>query len=113
MSEVFWLVAAAILSLTGMSWLALAMKAHWSQLYQDRKLEPRRSLLRVMGSAALVVSGLCCLQADHPSMAVLVWVMLMAGAAIAVAMILGRQPRLLGLLCPGFLGKSQYLDNNL
>lgn len=100
MPEALWLIAAALICFLGMSWLALAMKVHWQQLYQDEHSPAQSKRLRTMGSAALIVSGLCCLQADHASMAVLVWVMLLAGSAVSVAMILARQPLLLRWVYP-------------
>lgn len=47
-----------------------------------------RLRLRVVGYCSLAVAFLLCLAADHPSMAVLVWVMLLALAAKSVASIL-------------------------
>lgn len=91
MSEVFWLITAAALSFSGMAWLALAMEVHWGQVMHRPAEEARttRRALRCMGAAALVLSLLACLLADRPSMAVLVWVMLLAGSAVAVAVLLG------------------------
>ena len=94
MSEALWLVTAAALSLAGMGWLALAMEVHWGQV-MHRPAEaaaPTRRLLRALGVLALPLSLLACLMADRPSMAVLVWVMLLAGSAAAIAMALARRP---------------------
>ncbi|MBA4343006.1 MAG: DUF3325 domain-containing protein [Methylibium sp.] len=102
MSEALWLAAAAALTLAGMGWLALAMEAHWGQVMQ-RPAEAAaraRQVLRAMGILALPLSLLACLMADRPSMAVLVWVMLLAGSAAAVAMILARRPQMLRALWP-------------
>jgi hypothetical protein len=45
---------------------------------------------------------LACLAADRPSMAVLVWIMLQTGSAVAVAMVLSHRPRwLAALAAPG------------
>jgi len=51
--------------------------------------------------AGLAASAALCFIADRPSMAVLVWVMLLAGAAVFVALTLARWPRRLRLLWPG------------
>ncbi|MCU0956498.1 MAG: DUF3325 domain-containing protein [Hydrogenophaga sp.] len=93
MSEAFWLLLAAALSFSGMAWLALAMEVHWGQvMHQDaRAVGPRRRLLRTLGAVALLMSLQACLVADRPSMAVLVWVMLLAGSAFGVAMLLSRR----------------------
>lgn len=102
MSEVLWLAVAAVLNVAGMAWLALAMEVHWGQVMQrsaDEAGHTRRAL-RIMGATALPLSLLACLMADRPSMAVLVWVMLLAGSALLVAMTLAGRPRLLALLWP-------------
>jgi len=95
MSEAVWLVAAVALSLCGMAWLALAMEVHWGQvmhLHPEQAWRPRRRF-QAMGAMALLLSLLACLMADRPSMAVLVWIMLLAGSAVGVAMLLSYRPR--------------------
>ncbi len=100
-SAALWLLVATVLSLLGMSWLALAMKVHWQQVFNNRVEQqnslPNAGLLRVLGGVAIISSGLCCLQADHASMAVLVWFMLLTLAAFTVAMTLTSRPGLLAL----------------
>lgn len=102
MSEVLWLILAAMLSLCGMALLALAMEVHWGQVMhraaRDALID--RILLRVLGAAALLLALLACLVADRPSMAVLVWVMLLAAAAVLVAFTLTWRPRALRFLWP-------------
>lgn len=90
MSEALWLLLAAALSFSGMAWLALAMGVHWSQVMQQpaHPSGTTREGLRVLGAGALLLSLLVCLTTDRPSMAVLVWVMLLIGCAVAVAMVL-------------------------
>jgi hypothetical protein len=102
MVEALWLLAAAVLSFAGMAWLALAMDVHWGQVMHRPAGEARaaRRGLRALGAAALLASLLACLIADHPSMAALVWIMLLAGAAAAVAMVLAYRPGLLAWLWP-------------
>lgn len=102
MSEALWLTAAAALSLAGMGWLALAMEVHWGQvMHRPSEAAPRtRQVLRALGMLALPLSLLACLMADRPSMAVLVWVMLLAGSAAAIAMTLARRPQVLRALWP-------------
>lgn len=94
MSEATWLAAAAVLGLAGMAGLALAMDAHWSQVMRRPGVPAARTrrMLRTLGAAALLLSLAACLMADRPSMAVLVWVMLLTGSALAVAMALARLP---------------------
>ncbi|GAA5232543.1 DUF3325 domain-containing protein [Verticiella sediminum] len=102
MSEALWLALAAVLSVAGMAWLALAMDVHWVQVMgrpsHDAAGVPR--LLRCIGAAALALSLLACLMADAPSMAVLVWVMLLAGAATSIALMLAWRAPALRLLWP-------------
>lgn len=102
MSEALWLAAAAAMALAGMGWLALGMEVHWGQaMHQPAEAATgTRRLLRRLGAAALAASLLACLKADRPSMAVLVWVMLLAGSALVIAMLLARRPRLLALAWP-------------
>ena len=103
MSELSWLIAATALSLSGMAWLALAMEVHWGQvMHRPASQAPRtRQLLRGLGALALLLSLLACLMADRPSMAALVWIMLMAGSAVAVALTLSWRPRGLRALAIG------------
>ncbi len=97
MSDSLWLAAAAVLNLAGMAGLALAMETHWHQVIH-RMHRPAsavvsaRQLLRALGAIALLLSLQACLTADRLSMAVLVWVMLSAASAVAVAMVLARYP---------------------
>ncbi len=102
MPEALWLVIAAMLALAGMGWLALAMEVHWGQVMHSpaEAAAGSRRLLRVLGLTALPLSLLACLMADRPSMAVLVWVLLLAGSAVAVAMTLARRPQALRALWP-------------
>lgn len=93
--------AAAVSTLAGFGWLALAMDTHWEQAHAGAVPSPavaRR--LRVLGSIALLVSLGLCLAADHPTMAVLVWFMLLAGSAVTIAMTLSWQPHWLRRLWP-------------
>jgi len=84
--------AAAIAALAGLAWLALAMEVHWAQVHGLRaRATPAR--LRTAGAAALALSFALCLGADHVSMAVLVWLMLLAGSALAIAMMLSTRPQ--------------------
>ena len=86
MRDVLMLSAALISSTAGMTWLALAMKGHWQQACGG--VGPSRMaalVLRTLGALALAASLWLCLAVDHASMAVLVWVMSLAAAALAVA----------------------------
>lgn len=103
MSETLWLLLAAALSFAGMIWLALAMDVHWGQVMHQGADVPghHRLLLRAAGTGGLLLSLLACLLADRPSMAALVWIMLLACSGFAVAMLLSRRPRWLAPLASG------------
>ncbi|KAF1691445.1 DUF3325 domain-containing protein [Pseudoxanthomonas koreensis] len=96
-----WLLAAALgAGFAGMGWLALAMPAHARQVWGAPAAPATTRLLRVLGTLGLFASLLLCLAVDHPTMASLVWVMLLAGSALAVAFTLSWRPRWLGVLAP-------------
>jgi hypothetical protein len=92
MNEAAWLIIAFVLMLLAMSWFALSLKSHWKQVTDGK---PASHVLRGIGWLCVVLSGLACLQADHASMAVLVWAMLSATAAFIVGQVLSYRPTLL------------------
>lgn len=103
----FLLLAAALLcSVTGMSWLALAMDVHWRQACDNAPDTGRSKVLRLSGAVALAAALALCLAVDHATMASLVWVMSMAAAALAVAFTLTTRPRLLAAFVPGLSGNK-------
>ena len=97
MPDSLLLIAALACSTAGMGWLALAMDVHWNQVFVSHRAR-RPAVLRVLGSAALVASLLLCLAADTATMAVLVWMMLLAISAAAIAFVLSTRPRILAPL---------------
>lgn len=105
-SAALLLAGAALLSVWGFAGLALAMDAHWQQVFgpargaEQAPSTAMRRLLRTLGSLLLLASLGLCLRADHPSMAVLVWLMLLAGGALLLAMVLAWRPHWLRLLWP-------------
>jgi hypothetical protein len=97
--EVGMLTAALLASVLGFAWFALAMEPHWRQVRTDAPISRRAAtVLRVLGAAALFGSLLLCLQVDHVSMASLVWVMSLAGAALIITFTLAWRPRTLAWL---------------
>lgn len=102
MSDALWLMVATLTNLMGMVWLALAMEVHWAQVMHRpaHEVPAARRQLRRLGGVALPLSLLACLMADRPSMAVLVWVMLLACSAVVVAWVLAHRPKLLALAWP-------------
>lgn len=85
MAEPLLLGGAAVTAFLGLAWLALDMPTHWTQVHAAGL--PSRGI-QWAGVAALGLSLGLCLAADHPSMAALVWLMLLATSAVAVAMTL-------------------------
>lgn len=101
MRETLLLLAALLTSVLGLAWFALAKETHWRQLQRARPLtDSTRWRLRALGTAALLASFALCLAADHVSMAALVWVMVLAPAALLVTFVLSWRPRWLALLAP-------------
>lgn len=99
MADALSLMGAALLSVCGMGWFALAKAPHWQQVRGQAM--PKTSHVRALyflGSAALALSLVLCLVADHVSMASLVWVMLLTGAALVVTFTLAWRPRWLAFL---------------
>lgn len=100
-SAAWALPAALACTVVGCAWLALALPAHWQQV-QGAAAPTRlqQLLLRLAGTGALAASAGLCLRADHPGMAALVWVMLLAAAALSVAFTLAWRARWLApLVC--------------
>lgn len=78
----------------GWAWVALAMDTHWAQALPRRAHHAAQArLLRVLGAASLLAALAACLQADHASMAALVWVMALTTGALLVALLLAWRPR--------------------
>jgi hypothetical protein len=92
--------AGALLAvLAGLGWLALAMEVHWAQAMGAAPRSPGTARrLRVQGALAQMAGLALCLAVDHPSLAVLVWTMALAGAALAIAFTLSWRPHWLRVL---------------
>lgn len=90
---------ALLANVTGLAWLALSMDVHWEQVRGP--VPPARGtvvLLRWLGAVVVAASLAVCLAVDHGSMASLVWFMVLAGSALAIAFTLAWKPRLLAPL---------------
>lgn len=106
MTEAMWLSAAVVTVIVGMGWLALAYQSHWQQVFPTNQHQPNSVALKWAGWSFLLMSGVCCFIADHPTMAALVWVMLLAVSAMLVAIILSHQPALLRMICLPFFSRN-------
>ena len=90
------LLLAFATGVTGTAWLALAKLPHWRQVTgQEVQSAATRRTLRIAGAVALAVSLALCLAADHITMSFLVWIMIIAAGALAVAFTLAYRPRTL------------------
>lgn len=99
MSDVLLLVAALLATQLGMGWLALAMEVHWQQVRDSNTRPPRMiTILKTLGYAGLASALLLCLAADTATMAVLVWMMLLAISSITIAFVLSMRPSILAPL---------------
>jgi hypothetical protein len=86
MPDALMLLVALVVTVLGMGWLALSMESHWEQVRGRTTCPPATvNSLRVLGVVALFTSLVLCLMVDSASMASLVWVMSVAGAAVVVA----------------------------
>jgi len=102
MPDSLTLVIAFILTVAGMGWFALALEAHWAQVYGDATCPPAlQRRLRWLGGLALLGSLMLCLAVDHATMAALVWFMTLTASAMIVAFTLSWRARWLAVLLPG------------
>ncbi|ARU59484.1 hypothetical protein OLMES_5504 [Oleiphilus messinensis] len=100
MSEVFWLLFAIVFSLTSMAWFALSINSHWKQVFGNTCSNAHALRIRSVGMGLLLLSAICCFKADHPTMAILVWIMLIPTSAILVALMLSKKPKLMQFFYP-------------
>lgn len=98
MPESLWLAVSILISVAGMGWFALALEAHWQQVFVTDLRASTRRALRLLGTIALALSLAACFIADHPSMAPLVWFMGLAASALLIAFVLAWRPHLLAML---------------
>jgi hypothetical protein len=90
------LIAAGLASYAGFACLALAMPCHWAAVSgQGTGVAPHRRRLRRVGLSMLGVACALCVWRDGPGFGSLLWLVLIPAAAIAVALTLSWQPRLL------------------
>ncbi|MEM0912437.1 MAG: DUF3325 domain-containing protein, partial [Pseudomonadota bacterium] len=92
---------ASVITVVSFGWLALAMNSHWKQVFaQTGPTKPTQTRLRIMACAGLLTSLWLCLLANHASIAALVWIMLLTGAAFLIGMLLSWKPKVLRGIFP-------------
>ena len=108
MPDALMLAAALAAAVAGLGWFALAMETHWAQVFGERQPQPAavRAVLRLAGTGGVAGALALCLRVDHASMAVLVWAMALAAAALLLAFTLAWRPRWLALLWPWPAGRQ-------
>ncbi len=102
----FWLAVAALAGFFGLCWISLSMLNHWAQVFPLDKRKPHPARLRSLGALMVLISVISCFRADHPSMAILVWVTMMPVASLAVALLLSYRPAFLRFLALPFLSQT-------
>jgi len=99
MRDSLLLAGGLLTGITGFAWLALAMDVHWRQVRANvaAGLAAKRKL-RFLGGLAIAASLGLCLAVDHPTMAALVWLMILAVSVLTVTFTLTWRPRWLSPL---------------
>jgi len=94
MPESLLILAAGWCALLAAGWLALSDDSHWHEVFGKAtalSAGTRRSL-RWRATTACLTALCLALAADHASMAVLVWIMLLSGSALIIALTLSWRP---------------------
>lgn len=107
------LAVAWLCCVLGLAWIALAMDVHWRQLTQHPITRTRKLMLRTLGASALGVSLWLCFVVDHASIASLVWVMMLAAAALIVTFTLAWRAHWLAWLVWRTQGESAHRGERL
>lgn len=100
MPKAAWLALALTCCIGGAAMFAFAIDTHWQQVRGTATVLAHRTIvmLRTLGALAWFAALTACLQADHATIAVLVWVMSLAAAALVVAFTLAWRPQWLAWL---------------
>ena len=99
MRDALMLLAALLACTAGMGWFALSMDGHWKQV-RGTAARPAAlaAVLRWLGACALFGALVLCLLVDSASIAVVVWLMALAAAALAIAFTLTWRAKSLAFL---------------
>ena len=102
MPDYAMLLIAFVAAVAGMGWLALTIDMNYERVRGRRTTLTAAMVtrLRLLGALALVASLALCLSVDHASMAALVWVMMLAAAALVITFTLAWRARWLTVMVP-------------
>ena len=101
MPDYAMLLIAFVAAVAGMGWLALTIDMNYERVRGRRMtLTAAITRLRMLGALALITSLALCLSVDHASMAALVWVMMLAAAALAITFTLAWRAHWLAVMAP-------------
>jgi len=96
MPDWFLLLLAAILNVIAMRFLALSLPVHWKQVFVESEITQTKQYgFRIFSSLIFFISLVLFIRADHPTIAVIAWVMSLIVSAIFIAMVLSRNARYL------------------
>ena len=102
MPDYAMLLIAFVAALAGMGWLALTIDMNYERV-RGRRMTLTAAMvtrLRMLGALALITSLALCLAVDHASMAALVWVMMLATAALVITFTLAWRAHWLAVMAP-------------
>ncbi|TWI69092.1 uncharacterized protein DUF3325 [Pseudoduganella lurida] len=98
MHDALTLLVALLAAVAGMGWFALSNEVHWRQVRGSTCPEVFMHRLRILGGLGITAALAFCLSVDSASIAVLVWLMVLAAAALTIAFTLTWRARALRVL---------------
>ena len=99
--DIAWLVFASLFAFLGCALLAISQDRNWRTVMGGSPRPTTAQIARWTGWVFVFSALVACVMRDGGSFAALLWPLLLALAAFAVAMILAYEPRLLK-----FIGRS-------
>ena len=101
MPDFMTLTLAFAAAVVGMGWLALTIDMNYARVGKRGTLTSSGlARLRLLGAIGVTASLALCLSVDHASMAALVWIMLLAAAALVITFTLAWRAHWLAVLAP-------------
>ena len=101
MPDFMTLTLAFAAAVVGMGWLALTIDMNYARVGKRGALTSSGlARLRLLSTIGVTASLALCLSVDHVSMAALVWIMLLAAAALVITFTLAWRAHWLAVLAP-------------